>query len=710
MSHLLTLALALALASCEKNPTGPDTPDGPDTARLVHLSAETGYRTEPQTRTEYSGFDETGDQVVNKDSQYERIDWVAGYDRIRVLCAQSAGATSADYLVGTPTADHEKSVAGASEVSGTGPLKWSTNHSQQHYFLAMYPAPGTTSNYHEGAVSETDAVIEPSGSAGNKAVITGSIPSAQPAAKAESSTVYKPNMNRAYMYSTLKTTYVEEGITLPFYPLMTAMEFMLIASDDVMADFDLLSLELSSASTDLAGGFTATIDGTDGSKSISETSGGTKKVTVTLPAGTRLSKGSYTTITVLALGIDQTDLSLRLNFAGNHARTLDLKNKSNQWITVHACKKAYFKLGVPSEEIFFEVTPVTTFAAGGSGAVTRGLDPIDNSDDVNHGFIPQRYGVFAIRNGEGVDFDEANNPANFFLENRDVEYLETFTNHNTYWHGNAPAYWPFYNKLNFFAYAPYQAQVQPTTAGTPSLVMPSEDYGTGMLRGTFTPLENVTKQIDLCLATPALNRVMGPTMGNNVPFTFKHALTNVRLYVRAIGTPMPTYKYQVTEFTLSGLLGTNSFTYQNDADAPFVWDALAAGATLDASYQLTYDATQLTLTGLNFVDESSPTVPENYTHVNAPDNGRLYLLPQTVTSEAQATIYVSFLKQVGETYTLQSILPPFDVPLPTVAWEPGKIVSYLITLDLSRLVVLDIKAMVSEWQSAGNTHTPQIIF
>lgn len=710
MSRLLALALALALASCGENPAGPDTPGGPGAGDEVRLSAATGYQSGPQTRTEYSGYDESGG-VVSSGSDYERIDWVEGHDRVRVLCAQSRGSVSADYQVGTPTADGEKSTASATSVSGS--LIWSEDHSRTHYFLAMYPAPGTTSNYHEGStVSETDATIEPSGTGGTRAVITGAVPAAQTAVKQEGSGVYKPNMNYAYMYATLKTAFTSDGsITLPFKPLVTAMEFSLLAMDDVMAGSDLLSLTLSSATTDLAGGFEATIDGTNNSASISETAGGTKSVTVTLPSGTRLEKSTYSVITVLALGIMQTQLTLKLNFAGGHARTLELKNKSGNWIAVGACKKAYFKLGVPAEEIFFEVTPMIDFTAGGSEAVTRGLDPLDNSDDPNHGIKYRRFGVFALRNAEGVDFDVNNNPANFFLENRDVSFIQTLSNSNTFWRGNAKAYWPMYDRLNFFAYAPHQDQVQSTASGTPTLVIPSDDYEKGMLRGTFTPLADITHQVDLCLSAPALNRVMGPLTGNNVPFSFKHALTRVKFYVNAIGDPYPSYKYQVTDLTLSGVLATNSFTFQNDSDIPFVWDTPSAATPVDGSYHLSYEGNHLTLTGINFVTVPTPEDPDSYTHVNMPDDGRLYLLPQTLTDNAQVDLYISLFKESGASYTLRSILAPFDVKLPTAtAWDPGTTVSYFITLDLSRMIVLDVVAKVSEWQDAGNSHDSLLIF
>ena len=74
-------------------------------------------------------------------------------------------------------------------------------------------------------------------------------------------------------------------------------------------------------------------------------------------------------------------------------------------------------------------------------------------------------------------------------------------------------------------------------------------------------------------------------------------------------------------------------------------------------------------------------------------------------------VNISLYKQSGASYPLQAILPPFEMKLPTtVSWEAGKTVSYLITLDITNLLVLDIQPLVDEWDSAGNSHDSQTIF
>lgn len=351
---LSVVALALFFVSCEK--TVEDF--GPADGRII-LNASTSYVNSPETKTEYSGVDETGG-VITSSSNYERIDWVAGNDIVRIICAQmldryNEPLGSADYRIGSPSADEQRSVAGASPVDQE--MYWGTG---DHYFYALYPAAGTRSNYHTShTVTEAQSNIEPL--SGNKAKITGSIPAEQAVVK--SGNIYKPNMNYAYMYAAEKTAQTADGVSLHFYPLVTAFEFSLKALDDAMAAADLTSLKLSSSSTDMTGGFTATldVDATTPATITKASSGLGRVITVTFPAGTRLSKTEYTVVTVLALGVDQTNLTLELNFgSGNDARTIMLKKSDNTSVSVSACKKVYMKLGVPNDAIF-EVTPEVVF-------------------------------------------------------------------------------------------------------------------------------------------------------------------------------------------------------------------------------------------------------------------------------------------------------------------------------------------------------------
>lgn len=713
--------LLLALASCAKAPAELD-----PTGATVRFGAATSYPNDVRTRTEYSGFDENGNFVTST-SRFERIDWVAGHDRIRILCAQALGSdgapnTQGDYVLGSPTANGKVSEAGANVAAGSSEFYWVND--VPYSFYALYPAPGTTSNYHEGTVSAAESSISLDG---DGAVITGNIPAAQAAVlKSGTTTVggatyvkYMPNMNLAYMYAQNRTERTDDNyVHLDFYPLVTTFEFSLKALDDAMALYDLVSVSLTSSSTDLSGAFTVALDASPSASLPTVTKTGTygianKTVTVTMPEHTRLSKTDYTVVTLIALGLTQTDLTLQLNFSNGHSRSLLLKKSDGTVISVGACKKAYFKMGVPGDEIYFEVDPMAEDPFDSAHpeyqTVTRGLDIIDNS--IDRGIKPQRFGVYAMRNAEGVDFDPVNNPLNPYLELHDVEYLETFSNDNTYWRGNPSAYWPSFDRLNFFTYAPYRVAVPQTGSTNPALQLPSSDYVKGMMRATYTPSASVTNQIDLCLSRPALNLNYTKESTPVVPLAFKHALTRIRLYVRVKGTRLPEYVYRVTRINMSGLVGTNTFTYKDNASTPFEWDEITSSTPHDSGYSLTYTDTELTSSWVTFIDDpAGPEITDPYTWVNAPENGRLYLLPQPITA-AEMEIVISMYKEVGASASLQSILPSFQMHLPTdTPWEPGKTVSYLITVDATNMVILDIDAKVDEWDSAGNMHDEQIIF
>ena len=366
------MTIALAFASCENNPDL-----NPDGGRIL-FGADPGYQNYPETRTEYSGYDDQGRYLIRRDSEYERINWVANHDRIKILCEQALDVdgnanTSGIYQIETPSASGKKSIAGAGPASDTAPFYWGTG---DHYFYALYPAAGTTSNYHSGSVTDADSSIE--SLTGNKAKITGTIPAGQGAVKSDN--IYKPNMNLAYMYAAEKTARTWDGVSLHFHPLVTAFEFSLKAFDEQMAAVDLISLELSSTSTDLTGGFTATLD-VDASTvaTVNKASTGLgREITLTMPSDTRLSEDAYSVFTVLALGVDQTDLTLTLNFAGGLTRSLALTSvlpgtTTSGPIIIPACKKAYFKLDVsaPDEWEYFitNLNPITVAYTGGTGTL-----------------------------------------------------------------------------------------------------------------------------------------------------------------------------------------------------------------------------------------------------------------------------------------------------------------------------------------------------
>ena len=313
------------------------------------------WRNDVETRTEYSGKDQN-DNNISSSSTFERIDWVAEKDRIRILCnaaRNKSGANSkmADYViynVRMKNNDRKRSQANITSCDNNN-LQWGTGW---HYFYALYPAPGTVSNYNftYKTASVNNSKIE--NVSGNKAEITGVIPATQEAMKSSnfnSDHIYKPNMNYAYMYAATRFNAGSSGnVPLSFEPLVTTLEFILSKTTTGL-NSNLTKLELSSTSTALTGSFTASLDVTNGTPSVSISassySSSTNKITITLPNGGIALDNSKVHVTFLTLPVDQKDLKLTLTFANGALRTLYLKNINNGQVT--ACKKAYFDLTVP---------------------------------------------------------------------------------------------------------------------------------------------------------------------------------------------------------------------------------------------------------------------------------------------------------------------------------------------------------------------------
>ena len=336
---LALIGLAGALAGCSKE------------KEIVLRTPGTGIRfgvttagSDSATRTEYSGEDENGN-AVSKTSVYERVDWVPGSDRILVLCEQAGFGPTADYTLTGATVDAQKSVSGIAPTSGNG-LVWGTG---EHRFFALYPAPGMESNY-----DFTDKTVSASNinmvTATGGALITGIIPAEQEVYKVGGE--YKANMNYAYMCAGALADSEDTGsVTLSFRPLFTAFEMDLkrIASDPITAK--MTKVELSSASTSLAGTFTAGLGlSSDGglTTAIAEKEGTTgNTVSVTLPDGGVVLGDDPVKITLLAMPVDQKDLTLTLWFEGGSKRVLPLRMGAD-YITVDACEKLYLRnVGVP---------------------------------------------------------------------------------------------------------------------------------------------------------------------------------------------------------------------------------------------------------------------------------------------------------------------------------------------------------------------------
>ena len=334
-----------AIAGCTKELTTSTHEQG----TTIVFGASTSWVNDIETRTEYSGKDENGNDV-SKTSGYERIDWVENTDLIRILCDAATGKANpndktADYIIQDVRVGSDKKKSEATiERGDDNSLQWGTG---THYFYALYPAAGTESNYNFTYKTVTEANSKIESVATNKAKIKGVIPASQETI--QNGNIFKANMNYAYMYATTSAD-PDADVLLSFNPLVTTIEVSLtnVAADATSAN--LTKLELTSTSTPLTGTFSATIDGTGSTPSVSVSaptySAGTNNIiTINVPSSGIQLSSTPVKFTFLTLPVAQTNLTLTLYF-GTVKRAIKL-NTSSGPVSVSARKKAYFTFGVP---------------------------------------------------------------------------------------------------------------------------------------------------------------------------------------------------------------------------------------------------------------------------------------------------------------------------------------------------------------------------
>ena len=368
MKKLLFLSiLILALASCVNEML-----ESATQGQSIPFTASTEYTNLPETKTEYSGIDENGNTITSTSAK-ERINWL-NTDLIRIYSNVAVDRYSsnhyADYAITPGTNSGAVSNASVAPATGNG-LVWGTG---SHNFYALYPAPGTTSpfNFTYKTVTEDKASIV--AGTGGKAVISGSIPATQPSVKR--GTVYKPNMNYAYMYAVKSGVSAGGTIDLAFKPLVTTFEVILKAGDTEAEGMKLKSVELVSTgtgATDLTGDFTATLS-PDGTYTVEKTNTGRSiKISLSTSNQPTLNSTDEFRFTLFALPVQQTRLTLVLTFdkSGESApveRRLELR-KDGSWIKVPAGKKLYlWGLGVPGDVWHYTIEDVDNIIINGRAA------------------------------------------------------------------------------------------------------------------------------------------------------------------------------------------------------------------------------------------------------------------------------------------------------------------------------------------------------
>lgn len=306
------------------------------------------------TKTDYSG------DIIDG---YERVNWVNG-DQVYIYCSHEDGDQSAHYKItgldpeDSESKNHTATLSKNYDVNPNG-ISWK-DVTKPHTFYAMYPAPNT---FRKDQFDEAGNIISTSYSAhlsiDANNVVEGFIPVNQDPISLSTGTarVGKPNMDYAYMIAkqTVNDGVIhEDGVFLSFRPIVTAVEFTLVAQDPVtISNVQIFS----TTGAPICGPFTTDLTGYGTNEDYPVCSSGSltdkyenmnfSSINVSLyerdgdgnptSASITLNSGESVTFTVFMLPVDISNLSIRVDAHGY--KTANLGNA----VSFEAHKKHYVR-------------------------------------------------------------------------------------------------------------------------------------------------------------------------------------------------------------------------------------------------------------------------------------------------------------------------------------------------------------------------------
>ena len=363
------------------------------------------------------------------------------------------------------------------------------------------------------------------------------------------------------------------------------------------------------------------------------------------------------------------------------------------------------------------------FALGGQP--TKALAPITTLAAL----ATQDFSVSAWYTPEGEIFDGEH--AVKYFENHRFGYVTsdlagetTFPNP---WQGVAPhasagivnanpVYWPLDGTLSFFCYAPYRtgdADIvleEPVTDDGIAARLPDYLAGSPLIR--VTPTETAANQADF-LASPALLDCNRYDAGGTFPVDFsKHRMTQVEFWFAYKGTlqndPSQTQTFEqarVSSIEIRNVVGSKYcyFTEAPDRTLGCRWSENVSpedGGTVlpKATYRLVSATGGELKTGL---DASLEDIEEGggYRFINDTPTGHLFLLPQKLPADAKLVVNYAILNLYAGTRVSEVVT--LDLASGLTEWPEGKVVRYLLTLDLPERGVVGVKTQIIPWEDAG---------
>lgn len=282
-----------------------------------------------------------------------------------------------------------------------------------------------------------------------------------------------------------------------------------------------------------------------------------------------------------------------------------------------------------------------------ANSVTRGTPVGDVSDMTD-------MGVYCSSTGT-VNWNENNvsHVPNHMLNERLVRNSST----GVWEYENTPVEWAANtsdDRYTFFAYAPFGTGIYNSSSNDEGngIVVNGSASTPGIPTLTYTVPADVTKQPDLMVAVP--RKDIRP-LGNPVNLQMEHALTCVGFQVSGEGE-------KVTGISISGVRMKGTLAMDGGT---VTWSSLGAVDTsTDLSASINCDA------GENYYT----TTPAMSTNLLKGD-GYLMMIPQTLGTDAKLTVTLDG----NETR---------EIPLNTHVWQPGKRITYNITIKPGGTVVV----------------------
>lgn len=335
----------------------------------------------------------------------------------------------------------------------------------------------------------------------------------------------------------------------------------------------------------------------------------------------------------------------------------------------------------------------------GSQLRTKGQDPLVSREAL----AAKDFSVSAWYCPEGTSFKQPGTPVAYFSDQR-FGYMDPL------WQGVSrsgatlsaqPVYWPLDGTLSFFCFAPYEGGAVikgPVTDPAVAATLPGYLPGSPLLE--VTPSTNVADQVDVLCAPPILDRSRLEDDGKLQLDFSTHRMTRVEFWFAYKGElqsdPSITQTFEqvrVTGIEIKDVVGSKYLYYTED-------NCRWSGDLSKADYLLSGTDNSLR-TGLS---ASLEDIEEggSYFCVNDVPAGRLYLLPQSLPADATLMIHYAIVNLYAGTRLTETV--SWKLTAGTVTeWPEGKVVRYLITLDLPNRGVASVQAEIIPWEDAGIT-------